>query len=149
VSSILQLLHTSATMVKSVGPKPFHGYYKKKTKKNLQQFASELQTAVNAGLPSDIKPYTGVFVLAIHWSNDKIGVAPLESDLCQSFATVYGYTVERYRIDAMLSQYDTRRAFRKRLEKFTDDYNNQGNLLIVVYSGHAAHINSSGQYLLA
>lgn len=74
---------------------------------------------------------------------------PLEDDLCQGFATVYGYTVEKYRIDATLSHYDTRKEFRKRLQKFTDDYNKQGNLLIVVYSGHAAHLNSSGQNLLA
>lgn len=136
-------------MVKDVGPKPLHGYYKKKYRKNMQQFASELQKAVNMGLPSNIKPYKGVYVLATHWSNDQMGVAPLEDDLCQGFATVYGYTVEKYCIDATLSQYDTRKEFRKRLQKFTDDYNKQGNLLIVVYSGHAAYLNSSSQYLLA
>lgn len=136
-------------MVKAVGPKPVHGYYKKKYRKNMQQFVSELQKAVNMGLPSNIKLYNSVYVLAIHWSNDKMGVALLEDDSCQSFAIAYGCTVEKYCIDATLSQYDTRKAFRKRLEKFTDDYNKTDNLLIVVYSGHAAHINSSNQYLLA
>jgi hypothetical protein len=136
-------------MVKDVGPKPLHGYHKKKPRKNMQQFASELEKAVNAGFPSNTRPYNGVFVLATHWSNDKMGVAPLEDDLCRGFDTMYSYTVEKYLIEAMPSQYDTRKAFRKRLEKFTDDYNKSGNLLIVVYSGHAAHVNSSGQYLLA
>ncbi len=136
-------------MVKDVGPKPLHGYYKKNSRKNMQQFASEIERAVNAGLPSDIKPYKGVYVLATHWSNDKMGVVPLEEELCKGFKTAYGYTVEQYVINASISQYDTRKEFRKRLERFTDDYNKQGNLLIVVYSGHAAHIDSNGQYLLA
>jgi hypothetical protein len=136
-------------MVKDVGPKPLQGYIKKKHRKNMQQFASELEKAVNAGLPSNTRPYNGVYVLATHWSNDRMGVAPLEDDLCRGFASVYGYTVEKFLIEAMPSQYDTRKAFRKRLEKLTDDYNKEGNLLIIVYSGHAAHVNSGGQYLLA
>ncbi|KAI9740841.1 MAG: hypothetical protein M1818_004446 [Claussenomyces sp. TS43310] len=96
----------------------------------------------------ETKPYKGVYVLAVHWSNDKIGVGPLEDGVCRTFAIVYRYTVEKYIIDATLSQYDTRKAFRKRMDKFTEDYNRPGNLLIVVYSGHAAHIASSGQFLL-
>jgi len=96
-------------MVKDVGPKPLHGYHKKKPQKNIQQFASELEKAVNAGLPSNTRPYDGVFALATHWSNDKMGVAPLEDDLCRGFDTVYDYTVEKYLIEAMPSQYDTRK----------------------------------------
>jgi hypothetical protein len=136
-------------MVKDIGPKPLHGYYKKMSRKNMQQFASELQKAVNMGLPSNIKPYNSGYVLTTHWTNDRMGVASLEDDLCQVLTTVYGYTVEKYRIDATLSQYDTRAEFRERLGKFMKDYNKPGNLLIIVYSGHAAHINASGQYLLA
>jgi hypothetical protein len=37
--------------------------------------------------------------------------------------------VEKYLIEAMPSQYDTRKAFRKRLEKFTDDYNKEAERL--------------------
>jgi hypothetical protein len=136
-------------MVKDVGPKPFHAYRKQKPRKNLEKFAAELEKAVNKSLPSNTQPYNKVYVLAIHWSNDRMGVTPLEDDLCQGFTTVYRYTVEKYCIDATLSQYDARKEFRKRLEKFTDDYNQQSNLLIIGYSGHAARINSTGQFLLA
>jgi hypothetical protein len=136
-------------MVKDVGPKPLHAYKKQKPRRNLEEFATELQNAVNKGLPSNTRPYNGVFVLAIHWSNDQMGVAPLEDDLCRGFATLYGYTVEKYCIDATLSQYNTRKEFHRRIDKFTDDYNKQGNLLIIVYSGHAARINSTGQFLVA
>jgi hypothetical protein len=137
-------------MVKDVGPKPLHAYNKKKSRKDMQQFASKLQKAVNTGLPSNIKPYNNVYVLATHWSNDQMGVASLEDDLCLGFARVYRYTVEKYLIDATLSQYDTRWAFSTRLDKFKQDYNKQSNLLIMVYSGHAAaHVNSTGRYLLA
>ncbi|RDL42251.1 uncharacterized protein BP5553_02230 [Venustampulla echinocandica] len=136
-------------MANNVGLKPIHGYDKKTYRKSMQQFATELQNAANRSLPPNIKPYNGVFVLAMHWSNDKTGVAPLEDELCQIFTSVYGYTVEKYLIDATIRQYDTRKQLRKRMERFSDDYDQPGNLLIVVYSGHAAYINPRGERVLA
>ena len=115
----------------------------------MKRFAEQLEKAVNQALPSKIKPYNGVYVLATHWSNDDMDVGPLENDLCNAFEILYGYTVEKYLIDATKSLAQTRKALRKRLEKFTDDYDMQGNLLILVYSGHAAEIDFSGKYLLA
>ena len=136
-------------MVKDVGPRAPNNYQKKRARKNILQFASELQNAVNRSMPTEVKPYKGVFVLAAHFSNDQMGVASLENELCRGFARVYGYTVEKYIIDATLSQSETRRKFRGRIDKFANDYDKQGNLLIVVYSGHADFVQSTGRYLFA
>jgi hypothetical protein len=45
---------------------------------NLEKFAQELLATVNRRLHSYDKPYEQVFILAFHWENDGIGVAPLE-----------------------------------------------------------------------
>lgn len=98
------------------------------------------------GLLHYFKRYNSVAVLTIHWSNDDMKVVTLEDELCQVFQTVYGYTVERYCINAIAYQSKVRSDFRARLKEFMTEYDREDNLLIVVYSGHAGYIENNGEY---
>jgi hypothetical protein len=78
------------------GPKPRNAYGRMKHMRNLEKFAQELSTIVNKILPA----YGQVSVLAFHWENDDIGVAPLEVELLDVFRKIYGFNVESFTIPA-------------------------------------------------
>lgn len=55
----------------------------------IEKFAQELSAIVNRRLPSYGKPYGQVSVLAFHWENDDIYVAPLEVGLLDMIRKIY------------------------------------------------------------
>ena len=130
----------------SAGPRPRNAYGRAKHKADLKQFALELKTAFNQYLPTGKKPYGQVAVLALHWENDTMGVAPLEKELLDVFRKIYGFNVESYIIPAVST---AGRELSKRLHNFHDKWGAEDALCIYVYSGHAEGTDAGGTaYLL-
>ncbi|KAL8809682.1 MAG: hypothetical protein Q9223_007891, partial [Gallowayella weberi] len=60
----------------------------------------QIDEAIQQGLPNAAPDYDTVAVLMIHWSNDNIGVQPLEEALAGVFRTSYHFHVETHVIQA-------------------------------------------------
>jgi GH25 family lysozyme M1 (1,4-beta-N-acetylmuramidase) len=113
--------------------KPANSYGRKKHKHDLQAFTADLQSAVNAVIPTYKKPYGQVAVLAFHWSNDAIGVVPLETDLLEIFRETYNFFVESFEIPKANSH----NALVSKLAQFSCKWAAKDALRIYIYSGHA------------
>ena len=72
---------------------------------NLEKFAQELSATVNRRLPSYDKPYGQVSILAFHWENDGIGVAPLEVGWLDVFWKIYCWITQAAEIGMELIDY--------------------------------------------
>ncbi|KAL3422600.1 tyrosine-protein phosphatase non-receptor type 6 [Phlyctema vagabunda] len=121
------------------GPKPDHAFLapgQKTRKRDFNSFCAELQTTVNNALPSTSKNYKKVAVLALRWSNDKMGVESTERDLLAVFKNNYGFAVENYVLDAKLSTWQVQRALVAQVFSFQDKWQGPDSLCIYVYSGH-------------
>jgi hypothetical protein len=130
------------------GPKPRNAYGRMKHLQNLEKFAQELSTIVNKQLPSYEKPYGQVSVLAFHWENDDIGVAPLEAELLNIFRKIYGFNVESFTIPVTSTAAPARPLLKKLLD-FCEKWDAEDALTIYIYSGHAEEADPAGsQYML-
>jgi len=128
------------------GPKPRNAYGRTKHLKDLEKFAEELSTIVNKQLPSYEKPYGQVAVLAFHWENDDLGVAPLEAELLDVFRKIYGFNVESFTIPAASNATID---LLEKLVKFYRKWDAKDALTIYIYSGHAEEADQAGyQYML-
>ncbi|KAL8647062.1 MAG: hypothetical protein Q9210_005777 [Variospora velana] len=107
---------------------------------NFRSVVGQINEAIKRGLPDaqEQSKYRRVAVLMIHWSNDNLGIVPLETQLAQVFAKVYNFTVETYSIPTIVpAGQSVTREFQRRLTKFVDSYEGPHSLMIYVYSGHA------------
>lgn len=99
--------------------------------KTLEMFAAGLSSSVKNAIGQ--RRYTDVFVLAFHWENDDMGVAPLEAQLLEVFSEIYHYEVESYIIPIVSLQFQ----LVTRLGQWFERHQGEDILRIVVYSGHA------------
>jgi hypothetical protein len=127
------------------GPKPRNAYGRMKHKQNLEKFAQELSVTVNRCLPSYDKPYGQVSVLAFHWENDDIGVAPLEVELLNVFRKIYGFNVESFTIPATSTAPHN---LSRKLGDFYEKWDAEDALTIYIYSGHAEEADPAGYHYL-
>ncbi|OJI99193.1 hypothetical protein ASPVEDRAFT_148326 [Aspergillus versicolor CBS 583.65] len=115
--------------------KPKDSFRVVKTGKTLQAFASNLEKALKASLPSSGKPYDRVSVLAFHWANDDMGVDKLETELLGVFRDIYGFETESWTIPVVGKP---EKQLAKKLVNWTEDHGGERTLRIYIYSGHAS-----------
>lgn len=113
------------------GSKPPSAFEKTQHNANLDHFKKSLQRAVDDCMPTGVKPYKKVVVLMLHWANVDIGVEPLETELAEVFRKL-GYTVQRELINTTSLTASTTAT----CTSFLSQHDEEGNLLIYVYSGH-------------
>jgi hypothetical protein len=115
--------------------RPRNAYGRQRTLPGLQEFAENLKTAVNQCLPTFQKPFGQVAVLAIHWENTDLLVAPLEVEILEVFRDIYLFNTEKFLIPypGGNAQYATQR----RLMNFVKKWETEDALMIIIYSGHA------------
>lgn len=101
-----------------------------KVTKRFNDFSADIQRAVNHA--THFSSYRKVAVIAFHWQNDDIGVVPLETQLLQLFASVYGFETESYEIPLAQSGWNLIEA----LVGWSRKYQGDDTLRIFVYSGH-------------
>lgn len=123
------------------GPKPRNAYGRMNPMENLEKFAQEVSAIINKRLPSYDKPYRQVSVLAFHWGNNDIGVAPLEAELLDVFQKIYGFNVESFTIPATFAGL---RILDKKFCDFREKWDAEDALTIYIYSGHAEEANLAG-----
>ena len=99
----------------------------------LETFAEDLNQALKASFPSNPNPYTSVHVLLLRWTEDDLGVQTEISALRRVFESRFHFDVEEWQIPGVNST----RALQKKLYGFQDAHQNQTELLIVYYGGHA------------
>ncbi|KAI4192735.1 MAG: hypothetical protein LQ346_004188 [Caloplaca aetnensis] len=107
---------------------------------NFAAAVGQINEAIQRGLPSaqQQSKYDKVAVLMMHWSNDNLGIVPLEDELATVFYKVYNFVVEAYVIPDVAPPGQTiSGAFSRRLMDFQDRYHGPRSLMIYVYSGHA------------
>ncbi|KAJ5098070.1 hypothetical protein N7532_005071 [Penicillium argentinense] len=100
-------------------------------RKRLDQFSTDLETAINHA--TKFKPYRKTAVIAFHWENDDIGVQLLERELLDVFKSVYGFETESFTIPLIESQFK----LLERLVSWSRRSSGEDTLRIFVYSGHA------------
>jgi hypothetical protein len=105
--------------------------------KNVKDFATDLQVAMNNAIT--FRPYKKTGVFAFHWGNDDIGVRPLEQELLKTFREQYGFSTTSYTVPLVDSQI----TLAERLIAWSKDFREENTLRIVVYSGHAANTSAS------
>ena len=108
---------------------------------NLHTLAERMQAATQEAWSRRFEPYNAVHVLLLYWEDDDLGVVDEVKGLESTFRDVYNYNTEIWRIG------DTKpdRSLKIKLGKFCEDYDNQGNLLILYYAGHARANDAPGQ----
>lgn len=86
----------------SITPDSFQAH---QARKRLDQFSTDLETAINHATKS--KPYRKAAVIVFHWENDDMGVKPLERELLDVFKSVNGFETEslRFRLSSPSSNY--------------------------------------------
>ncbi|PKY04395.1 hypothetical protein P168DRAFT_327349 [Aspergillus campestris IBT 28561] len=114
--------------------KPHDAFRIAKTPKQLQNFARNLEVALERAIKNN-GPYNKVSVLAFHWANDEMQVVTLESQLLEIFTEVYGYETESFTIPVAQST----QCLGDKLLEWSKLRRGQGTLRIYVYSGHASH----------
>jgi hypothetical protein len=107
----------------------------------FDEFAKDLQTAVQQWVPTDLNRYQRAAILAFDWNNDTMGVSNLRNDLLRLLNRVYGFKVEVHVFDANAPSADIALEFRRKLVDFTTKNGstkaNVKNLLAYYYSGHS------------
>ncbi|PLB41869.1 uncharacterized protein BDW47DRAFT_122314 [Aspergillus candidus] len=114
--------------------KPLHAFRIAKTPKRLQDFARNLEVALERAIANN-GPYNKVSVLAFHWANDEMQVEILESQLLEIFTKVYGYETESFTI--LVAQ--STQCLADKLVEWSKRRRGKRTLRICVYSGHASH----------
>lgn len=100
---------------------------------SLETFAQDLNQALKTSFPSGPNPYTAVHVLLFRWTEDDLGVQSEISALHRVFATRFHFNVEEWQIPS----FNPTRALQKKLYGFQDAHQNETELLIIYYGGHA------------
>ncbi|KAL2861046.1 uncharacterized protein BJX67DRAFT_367326 [Aspergillus lucknowensis] len=100
-------------------------------RKRLNQFSTDLETAINHA--TKFNPYRKTAVIAFHWENDDIGVQTLERELLDVFKSVYGFETESFTIPLIESQF----RLLEHLVSWSRRNSGEDTLRIFVYSGHA------------
>jgi len=103
--------------------------------------AERMQAATQEAWSRRSEPYIAVRVLLLYWEDDDLGVIKEVEGLESTFRDIYNYDTEIWKIGG--SKPD--RSLKVKLGKFCEDYDSQGNLLILYYAGHAQANNSPGQ----
>ncbi|KAL8899012.1 MAG: hypothetical protein Q9207_006408 [Kuettlingeria erythrocarpa] len=119
---------------------PTRASFNKTYQPNFAAAVGQINEAIQRGLPSaqQQSKYDKVAVLMMHWSNDNLGIVPLENELATVFYKVYNFAVETYVIPATPSPGPPLNViFNRRLVEFVQRYDGPHSLLIYVYSGHA------------
>ncbi|KAE8337523.1 hypothetical protein BDV24DRAFT_167244 [Aspergillus arachidicola] len=120
--------------------KPIHAYnLRGQQPQRLQDFASDLKKALEAVTPTTQGYYRDVSVLALHWQNDEMGVARLESELMNIFARIYNFRTEGYQIPVNNSYM----SLSSKLISWSTSRGGEHTLRIVVYSGHAQYAGTT------
>jgi hypothetical protein len=119
--------------------KPLSAYTRRSRAQYFKDFALDLQNAVTNALPTVVKPYGQVSVLAFHWENDNIGVEPLELDLLEVFRDIYKFHVESFVIPSANSH----NSLAQKLLDFSRKWAAKDALRIYIYSGHAEDAGST------
>ena len=99
----------------------------------LETFAQDLNQALQTSFPSKLNPYTSVHVLLLRWAEDDLGVQTEISALREVFETRFHFDVEEWQIPSVNSM----RILQKKLYGFQEAHQDQKELLIVYYGGHA------------
>ncbi|PSK55673.1 hypothetical protein B9Z65_4551 [Elsinoe australis] len=95
-----------------------------------QQFANDLQDAINRAIPGVYTSWERVRVLALHFANTPDDFVDLEQFLLKTFEDVYAYETESYAIESTIKLRDKLIDFRRAGDK-------PNHLNIIVYSGHS------------
>lgn len=120
-------------MTTSKTPDSFQAH---QARKRLDQFSSDLETAINHA--TQLKSYRKTAVIAFHWENDDIGVEPLERELLDVFKSVYGFETESFTIPLVESQFK----LLEHLVSWSRRSSGEDTLRIYVYSGHAEFVGT-------
>lgn len=108
---------------------------------HFEIFANDLKEALVKSIPTNLSRYKHAAVLAIHWSNDDIGVMPQTDEFLQTLRQSYNYVTEKYVIDAARPYQDVGQDFIARILAFTNEHQSRtrdnSHLLIYYYSGHS------------
>ena len=99
----------------------------------LDTFVEDLDQALRTSFPPRLNPYTSVHVLLLRWIEDDLGVQIEISALRDVFESQFHFDVEEWQIPSVNSL----RVLQKKLYDFQDAHQNQTELLIVYYGGHA------------
>lgn len=100
---------------------------------NIEKFAEDLQTAINAAWPVRKQSYyEKVSVLLLSWEDDNMGVYREVRRLQYVFSSLYRFDVQEYRIPSKTPG----KATTTRLISFLEN-DGSNTLLIVYYAGHA------------
>jgi hypothetical protein len=111
--------------------RPPHSWAQGK-KTEIQGIQRDINTALKSAFNPHPSQYQRAIVVFFHFSNDDLDVAPLELRLEKVFNKRYGFTTRR-----VLLQQNPRLEFTNVINWLDNQgYTNQGNLIILVFSGH-------------
>ena len=100
---------------------------------NIEQFAEDLQIAINAAWPTrHSSRYGEVYVMLLSWEDDNLGVEKEIRRLGYVFSNLYRFDVQQFKIPRKTPG----RATSSRISTFLEN-DDSSNLLIVYYGGHA------------
>ena len=115
--------------------RPRNAYGRQRALPSLQEFAENLETAVDQCLPTFQKPFGQVAVLAMHWENTDLVLGPLEVEILEVFRDIYLFNTETFLIPYQGD--NAQWATQKRVTDFIKKWETEDALMIIIYSGHA------------
>jgi hypothetical protein len=124
---------------------------------SIQDFLKEVNRAIigafpNAGrlyssskcpTPRFMTTYDAVNCLLIHWEDDDLGVVIEIDRLQRVLVEHYQYCVECYSIPSKNSH----RMLERRLRDFTEPFEENNNVLLIVYYGGHGYLNANRQHI--
>ncbi|KAL8987232.1 MAG: hypothetical protein Q9177_003541, partial [Variospora cf. flavescens] len=99
----------------------------------LEVFTSDLREAIYTSFPRLTTPYTSVHVLLLRWAEDDLNVLEELTILKRVFENQFQFATEQWDIPSQNST----RALQSKLYNFQDAHQEENELLIVYYGGHA------------
>ncbi len=113
----------------------------------LEDLQSDLQDTLTRAFRGR-SPYKKVYAIFFRFSNDDLNVEPLEQELVETFEKWFGYSTERFVIQASSPVAPTVAVVDRLSTCIKDGWGEEGNLIILVYSGHGTIQTSSRKQTL-
>ena len=106
------------------------------TSARLEELQRDLQDTLTRAFDENIAPYKKVTVIFFRFSNDNMNVGALEKDLSKTFRDVYKFHTISFVIPASGSEDPGHSVTNFLLKGLNNGIGEEGNLIILVFSGH-------------
>jgi hypothetical protein len=101
---------------------------------SLQRFINDLNRACTARWETRLSQYERVFALLVRWEDDDLGVVKEIGQLEGMFSDTYGFDVETWVIPSTRHRHTD---LANKIQSALDEYDTEGNLILLYYGGHA------------